>query len=195
MRNKKIYIVTIGEYSDYRIDRVFSTKELAKEYLDGKSDDYRMEVYNIDEPMPKPETRLWRILLDAVTKELHSVEYAHHSDVKDTVCMCTWCNGKKEGLMFYIESDSKARAVKIASERFGQVVAEESMRFPYLRNRIISIIDGGCFPLYDFKTGEIVLHQGQEFTDTFLTYDPETYDESEIQEYIPKGVTFRIEKK
>ena len=197
MRNKKIYIVTKGEYSDYRIDSVFSTEDLAKEYLDGKSDDYRMEVYNIDEPMPKHETRLWRIRLDAVTKKLRFAEYAYNDDVKDTVCMYKWYDGAKtkKGLTFYIESDSKERAVKIASERFGQVVAEEPIRFPYLRSKIIDDkYTGGNFPLYDFKTGEIVLHQWQEFADTFLTYDPETYDESKIQEYLPKGVTFRIEK-
>ena len=32
--NKKIYIVTSGEYSDYGIDAVFSSKELAKNTFD-----------------------------------------------------------------------------------------------------------------------------------------------------------------
>jgi hypothetical protein len=32
----KIFIVTTGEYSDYSIDRVFSTRQKALEYLDTK---------------------------------------------------------------------------------------------------------------------------------------------------------------
>jgi len=37
----KVFVVTSGEYSDYRIDRVFSTRKKALEYLDTKDDDIR----------------------------------------------------------------------------------------------------------------------------------------------------------
>lgn len=34
MEQKKVYIVTSGCYSDYIIDAIFSTRELAEEYID-----------------------------------------------------------------------------------------------------------------------------------------------------------------
>lgn len=193
--NKKIYIVTCGEYSDYRIDRVFSQKKLADEYLDGKSDDYRLEVYDLDEPMPERKTLLWRISLDLSTKKVRFCDHAYKYDIRDTVRISTCLGSDTKFLEFYIEADSKKRAIKVASERFGQVMAEESVRFPYLRSKIIEgHYSRGEFPLYDFKTAEIVLRDGEEFEDTFLVYDPETYDESKLSEYVPKGVRFRKEK-
>ena len=45
----KIYIVTSGEYSDYTIDAVFSTKEKAEEYVQQYGTNYRVEDYDIDE--------------------------------------------------------------------------------------------------------------------------------------------------
>ena len=45
----KVFVVTTGEYSDYTIDRVFSTRKKALEYLDTKDDRYTLEVYDLDE--------------------------------------------------------------------------------------------------------------------------------------------------
>lgn len=192
--NREIYIVTCGEYSDYRIDRAFSTRELAEEYIDRKGDDYRLEVFDLDEPMPERKTLLWRVSLDLLTKKVRFCYPAYKNDIRDTMCISTYLCSYTKFLDFYIESDSKKRAIKVASERFGQVLAEEPVRFPYLRSRIIEGHHGSeKFPLYDFKTAEIVLHRGQKFQDFFLTYDIETYDESKIREYLPKGVSFRLE--
>jgi len=45
----KVFVVTSGEYSDYRIDRVFSTRKKALEYLDTKDDEYTLEVFDREE--------------------------------------------------------------------------------------------------------------------------------------------------
>lgn len=51
----KVYIVTQGQYSDYHIEQVFSTREKAQEYLDhiGNGNDADIDEYNIDEETPR----------------------------------------------------------------------------------------------------------------------------------------------
>ena len=53
----KVFIVTSGEYSDYGIDRVFSTEEKAKEWVDVITSmyggNYDIEQYELDAPIPE----------------------------------------------------------------------------------------------------------------------------------------------
>lgn len=53
----KVFIVTSGEYSDYSIDRVFSTEEKAKEWVDVITSmyggNYDIEQYELDAPIPE----------------------------------------------------------------------------------------------------------------------------------------------
>ena len=53
----KVFIVTSGEYSDYSIDRVFSTEEKAKEWVDVITSmyggNYNIEQYELDAPIPE----------------------------------------------------------------------------------------------------------------------------------------------
>ena len=60
----KVFIVTSGEYSDYGIDRVFSTEEKAKEWVDFNTsmyDDgnYSIEQYELDAPIPERKEYLF----------------------------------------------------------------------------------------------------------------------------------------
>ena len=52
----KVFIVTSGEYSEYGIDRVFSTEEKAKAFIKITMDLYggtfNIEPYELDAPMP-----------------------------------------------------------------------------------------------------------------------------------------------
>ena len=80
------------------------------------------------------------------------------------------------GIDFYLESDSRKRAIKIASERFGYVIANELITFPFLRQQIINLRYSDGYPSYDFNTGEIVLSQYQDFKD---------------ENNLPKGLRFR----
>ena len=53
---EKVYIVTAGEYSDYRILAVFSSKERAEDWIDhiGQYEDYcYIEEYEVDCPPRK----------------------------------------------------------------------------------------------------------------------------------------------
>ncbi len=48
-----VYVVTEGEYSDYRIEGLFSTREMAQAYLDRSKHGYqrnrKIEEYHLDE--------------------------------------------------------------------------------------------------------------------------------------------------
>ena len=67
---KKIYIVTSGEYSDYGIDAVFTTKEKAVKYVEQHGTYYKIEEYNLDEEVEK-KTQLWCIEFCVEDGKLH----------------------------------------------------------------------------------------------------------------------------
>ena len=59
----KVFIVTSGEYSDYDIDRVFTTEEKAKEWVDVITSmyggNYSIEQYELDAPIPERKEYLF----------------------------------------------------------------------------------------------------------------------------------------
>ena len=59
----KVFIVTSGEYSDYGIDRVFSTEEKAKEWIEVITSmyggNYNIEQYELDAPIPERKKYLF----------------------------------------------------------------------------------------------------------------------------------------
>lgn len=59
----KVFIVTSGEYSDYGIDRVFSTEEKAKKWVDVITSmyggNYNIEQYELDAPIPERKEYLF----------------------------------------------------------------------------------------------------------------------------------------
>lgn len=174
----KIYIITSGCYSDYRIVTAFSTKQKADEFLDICDDDYRLETYTIDSVKPVRKNKIWRISLDVQSKEVivcHQYELKRNKYKKDLLEYTRYHDGTY-GIDFYLESDSRKRAIKIASERFGYVIANELVIFPFLRQRIIDLRYSNGYPSYDFNTGEIVLSQYQDFKDA---------------DNLPKGLRFR----
>lgn len=63
-----VYLVTSGEYSDYSIDAVFSTMDLAKAWiaLHQNPEEYSVEPWEVDKERDAREITIWRcgILLD-----------------------------------------------------------------------------------------------------------------------------------
>ena len=49
MKENKVYVVTAGEYSDYRIEGVFSSREKAEEYINHSTNP---DLNGIDEWVP-----------------------------------------------------------------------------------------------------------------------------------------------
>ena len=59
----KVFIVTSGEYSDYGIDRVFSSEEKAKKWIEVITSmyggNYNIEQYELDAPIPERKEYLF----------------------------------------------------------------------------------------------------------------------------------------
>lgn len=121
----KVYIVTEGEYSDYRIKAVFSTREKANEYVQQNGTDFCIEKYDLDKEVVK-ETKLWAIEFEIEShknRQASPVTY-NMDELKDT-CKVTEYHSSKPYITFYVEADTMDRAIKIASERFASVKANE----------------------------------------------------------------------
>jgi hypothetical protein len=156
----KVFVVTSGEYSDYTISRVFSTRKKALEYLDTKDDSYRLEVYDLDEPIER-KTELYCITFRFDQKRVEKVQICCVGGKKDLIRARRTYSGVSV-LDIYMESDSRKRALKIASERYGAIIAGEQTMYPYLRVGVLRHY-GNMVPAYfDFHTGELVLFDRQE---------------------------------
>ena len=155
--SKKIYVVTSGEYSDYSIQRVYSTKQMAEEFCDRYDDDFRIEEYNLDEDLPPREEIVFKIAMDLETKEVYAPSTL--SDEWNNLFRIDGDN-QKGRICFAVKTDSKAKAIKIASERYAEVIANEQFKFPFLRAGVIRYFGSIETPFYDFKTGEIVIVRG-----------------------------------
>ena len=157
----KIFIVTTGEYSDYSIDRVFSTRQKALEYLDTKDNRYTLEVFDVDEPIER-ETQLYEISFELDKKKVIDVDIYWDESYKDMIHIGGRYFRNKKTLDIYVESDSRKRALKIASERYGAIIAGEQTMFPYLRVGVLRHYGNMVPAFFDFKTGEMVLFDREE---------------------------------
>lgn len=83
----KVYLVSSGEYSDYGIDAIFSTRELAERYLAGnekydKYDLYVIEEWELDEHQHEALRPIWIVWIGLskdsgkITSESRDVEVA-----------------------------------------------------------------------------------------------------------------------
>ena len=157
----KIFIVTSGSYSDYTIERVFSTRAKANEYLDTKDDDYKLEVYDIDEPIERTK-QVYQICFSLDKKKVYKVDI-REGKYADLIHVHQWNGmGKMDMISIFVESDSRKRALKVASERYGVIISAEQIIFPYLR---VPVINRYCTrePAYfDFYSGKLVLLKGQQ---------------------------------
>ena len=161
----KVFVITSGEYSDYRIERVFSTRQKALEYLDTKDDDYRLEEYYLDEPIER-QTQVFCISFELDEKKVRKVSTRYGKCYKDLIQVCeSWCSDDPS-LDIYVESDSKKRALKVASERYGAVIAGERTMYPYLRVGVVRYYGGARPAYFDFNTGELVLVDDQKLSVT-----------------------------
>lgn len=155
----KIYIVTAGTYSDYKIEAVFTTEEKAEAYVDkyGDYDNRSIEEWDTDTENTDKETALYTVRIDDYGTE---VERNNSHYKRDTIRAYKCFLGGKIGYALTIETDGVERAKKIASERLMQVKA-----MPYLFPRLNDECVGyrfpfhtmWSFPTYDFHTKEIIL--------------------------------------
>lgn len=75
MEKREIYIITVGEYSDYHIDACFLDKEKAERYLEQAKlvncyDGARLEVYILNEGQEKVVRKYWSSKIDVLTGKI-----------------------------------------------------------------------------------------------------------------------------
>ena len=153
----KIYIVTSGDYSDYHIDAIFSTKKKAVEYLQQKGDYYRIEMHSVDSEVVNVSDKVWVVELRINDHKVLSCSPSEYSSrIIDTICVLDdiYFNSSRS-IEFVLVTDSMDKAKKIANERLNQVLAGKDMFF----NKAFIKKDKGIFdnyPVVNFHTGEIV---------------------------------------
>lgn len=154
MKNK-IYIVTSGEYSDYEIGAVFTTKEKAVEYVEQNGTRYNIEEYNLDEEVEK-KTQLWSIefcVEDGKLCEASPTSYDRNK-VIDTCFIFDTFGYRKEipYIRFYVDADAMDRAVNIARERFASVKSND---YIWLRLTRPLFVNGKTqYERFNIKTNE-----------------------------------------
>ena len=155
MNNKKIYVVTEGEYSDYHIDAVFSTKEKAVEYIGQHGTDYSIEEYDLDEEVVKEE-RLWRVEFDIENGKLvtsYPTTYQVEEN-RDTCIVSEYLASKRRYITFFVDADTVDRAIKIASERYASVKANEYIWIRLTRPYEVFRYGHNNFERFNVKTNE-----------------------------------------
>lgn len=121
---KKIYIVTSGEYSDYGIERVFSTKEKANEFVQQHGSDFRIEEFVIDDEKVKKEEKIWYVEINIDDNSVHQSIPRNFLCREEGTCEYheyMFCNV----VDLYVKADSMDKAIKIAKERYFAIKAND----------------------------------------------------------------------
>lgn len=150
--DKKIYIVTSGEYSDYSIDAVFSTKKKAEEYIQQYGTDYTIEEYDLDKEVEKKE-RLWKIEFDKNGVAKAYTQSCLINEKADTCYVSVLWNGECY-IHFYVNADSMDRAIKIARERYAAIRANSYIWLRLTRPYVTDGFGGSKFEKFNIKTNE-----------------------------------------
>lgn len=151
--NKKIYIVTSGNYSDYHIDAVFSTKNKAESYIQQHGTGYRIEEYDLDEEVVNKK-QIWSVAFNIKDKSLEIASPTMYKidKYKDT-CIVREC-GFDSYIEFIVESDNMDKAKKIASERFAAVKSNDYIWLRLTRPYCITKYGRKEFERFNVKTNE-----------------------------------------
>lgn len=119
-----IYIVTSGDYSDYSIDGVFDSRELAEIASNECQYETRIEEYYLnkicdDNPVywcVEYENDHWTIGQASFVQEPHELNIAH-------VTKHTYAGESYTRYVIYIKTDGRDAALKIANEKIMQAIA------------------------------------------------------------------------
>ena len=135
-KKKEIYLVSSGCYSDYRIDAVFSTEELAQKYIDNIGVDVHygemgIEVYNLNpcEAQIKEGLIPFSVKMDVdgnadypYYKQTYKIDYV---GFKVGVKFDSYDSGKVVMISNCFAEDEE-QAIKIANERRVQYIASNT---------------------------------------------------------------------
>lgn len=158
---KTAYVVTSGEYSDYRVDGVFSDKEKAELFVN-KAGDRTIEEYKVDDEKQLREENWYGINVyiskSSKVKDVFVNDLCKSDRYFDAVRF-TLRGGADDCFSFYLKALDRDKAKAIALERFHALLAVESSHFPMLRwTRVINprygsddFQEGLVFGYFDYK--------------------------------------------
>lgn len=133
MEKQIIYIVTSGSYSDYGINAVFSTKELAQKYIDA-FEKQSFEGFDIEEWELNPFAtdlskgrKPFNILMD-IDGNVEKIEskpsyFFFNERISYINAHQAYWNNEKDLLQIAIFANDETHAVKIANEKRTQIIA------------------------------------------------------------------------
>ena len=164
METKKVYVVTAGDYFEYHIKGIFDSREKAEEYINHSADSdlNGVDEWVLNELKPDKGEKLFELRSGFDNIDFKVTGCMSNTMLyKDLMCFkasTSW--GGEDQAVFFVRSETRERAIKIASERLRQVKAEEHFRYPLLRRAIMakkfnSRID--LYPFVHYHTGEVVL--------------------------------------
>lgn len=154
----KVYIITYGDYSDYSICAVFSTRDKAEGYIQQHGNVFRIEEHLLDETVEQSE--IWSVEIGLLSHEIRQCES----------CSDSWSSARIDkfkvfepafrnsewGIKMFLRSDSMDRAIKVANERVAQIVANRNILYAGAFNKIERGMFGILnYPWTDYNTGKI----------------------------------------
>lgn len=153
----KVYIITYGNYSDYSICAVFSTRDKAEEYIQQHGNMFRIEEHLLDEEVEQSE--VWSVeigMLSHKVKQCESVSDSYGVKLVDKFRVFEpLFHNSDWSVKMFLRADSMNRAIKIASERVAQIVANKDIFYASAFNKaergILGIRD---YPWVDYNTGK-----------------------------------------
>lgn len=144
----KVYIITYGDYSDYTICAVFSTRDKAEEYIQQHGDTYRIEEYSVDEEIEQSE--IWSVEIGLYSHKIKRCEWCDDNWSRERVdkfrVFEPLFSDGEWSIKLLLRADSMNRAVKVANERVAQIVANKDMFYARAFNKI----ENGIFPIRDY---------------------------------------------
>jgi len=123
-----VWVVTIGEYSDYRVVSVCSSEENAEAFISSKLGDGYFDV-KLDIYADKAKQGLQVFLVDMrrdgrVMGSVAEMGLHFEDDRKVDFSGYDYVKNRGEGYRFYMWAKSKTHAIKIANERRTRMIAE-----------------------------------------------------------------------
>ena len=119
----KVYAVCNGEYSDYHICEIFSTKKLASQYIDEMSKwykcfkkSYTIETYTINKPVS--ELKIIQIHMN----EEGNTTGIYHTENKNIGFQCF---DTDNCLVWNVNTDNDTTAVKVVNEKRIQILSKD----------------------------------------------------------------------
>lgn len=136
----KVYIVTSGEYSGYGINRVFSTEEKAKEWIEVITSmydgNYNIEPYELDVPIP---VRKGFLYFEAYIENNVIVKYNfefHPADESTDIKFFRQIDGTNSRVCIGTVQLRQGETIESAKQRVAKVVQDEVYK-RWLWQRII----------------------------------------------------------